>query len=128
MNIRVSYLDARLGWSIISPIIGLFNFVMLFYITIKTNTTLQFIPINILMPIFIISFLIVIVISGTTFRKKQLKIDSNLNYEQQTEPARTTRIIFDDLHLIQKMLSIPISQESINRRQYMYDIESGKYG
>jgi len=128
LNIREKYLDIRLGWSNIAPVIALINFVMLVYITVKDNPSLHFIPVNILMPIFIIGFSLFIITSGTIFRKKQMKIDSTLSYEQQREPAKTTRILFDDIHTIQKLLNIRVSSESINRRQYMYDIEVGKYG
>lgn len=128
MNIREKYLDIRLGWSNIAPAISFINFIMLVYITIKNDGLFIGIPINLLMVVFTIGFSALVIISGTVFRKKQLTIDSTLNYEQQREPAKTTRILFDDIHTIQKLLNIPISSESINRRQYMYDIEVGKYG
>ncbi len=127
--IREKYVDIRLGWSIISPVIGFINFIMLIYITVKSNITInEILPVQLSIPVIIILLIITIVITGTLFRKKQLKIDSTLNYEQQIEPAKTTRILFDDLHIIQRQLGLQIRQESINRRQYMLDIESGKFG
>lgn len=121
MKIREYYVDLRFGWSAIAPVIGFANFIMLSYIAIKA-----YIPFEIIIPILTISLIISLTIIGTIFRKKQLSIDSTMNYEQQVEPARTGRIGFDNAHAIMEKLGIPIPEESINRRDYLYRIENGK--
>lgn len=123
MMFRRRYLDLRLGWSTFAPVIAFANFIMISYIALK-----DVFPIEVVLPFVVFGMIIGLTLLGNIFRKKQLSIDNNLNYEQQTEPAKTARILFDDLHKIQKHMGIEISQESINRCRYMYDIERGKFG
>lgn len=113
-NMQRRYTDFRLGFTAISPFIALANLIMLVFLTLDNMT---------LMPIIIIALIITFVIAGKLFRTLQLKIDNNLNYEQQIDAIITTRLIYDDLHKIQEHLGIPISKESLNRRNYFFKIE-----
>lgn len=121
-TLREGYVDLRFGWGAVAPIFGFSNFVLLAYISVIKEV----LPLEVFAPVFGVTMLFSLTALGKVFRKKQLKVDSTLNYEQQTEPAKTARVMFDDLHKIQDHLNIPISEESKERRNYMHDIENSK--
>lgn len=117
------YTDLRFGWSVFAPVISFANFIMILYLAVKDT-----LPVEIIIPFLVIGLVTGLTFLGTYFRRKQLPIDNTMHYEQQTESAKTNRILFDELHKIERHLGIEISQESINRQRYMHDIECGKYG
>src|SRR5688572_8010581 len=98
--LREGYVDLRFGWTVIGPAIGFANFLMLAYITFVKDIM----PLEVFAPLFSVAVVVGLTYLGKLFRTKQLKIDSVKNYEQQIEPNKTTRIMFDDLHEIQKHL------------------------
>lgn len=121
-TIREKYVDLRFGLTAIAPIFSFGTFIMLAHSVILNES----IPLILFAPASGVLFLTVFTLIGTAFRKKQLKVDSTLNYEQQPAPCKTTRIMFDDLHRIQKHLNIEISSDSIAQREYMKKIEDSK--
>jgi hypothetical protein len=120
--IRKRYTDLRFGLTAISPLLSFGTFVTVIYTQISDSIAFE-----IFLPLMIVGLLSIVTVVGIMFRTMQLKVDSTLNYEQQIEPARTTRILFDDLHKIQEQLGIDISDDSITRRKYMKNIEDSDY-
>jgi len=106
VNIKNSYFYIRLGWTVIAPIFGFSNFVMLIYMTLELD-----LPLYIFAPAVAITIAFILVLIGKTFREKQLSTDHNLQYFKATEAITTEIVFWNQLTSICKSTNTPINAE-----------------
>lgn len=121
--IKRRYYDIRQAWSLIAPIFGYANFVLLFYNFTDLKKLIEF---NIFIPIFTIGMGILFVFIGRAYRKKQMSTDMDLSYERGSQGARTARIMLEFQRDVMKQLKMTVPQELIDRIEYLHKIELNK--
>lgn len=111
--IKRKYFDARIGMMVIAPLLAISNFVFLAYnfTELKNYMSLESFSI-----IFVVSFLAIIIIIGSMFRKVQTPTDIKLHYEKNIEQARTMVV------LLNAIKSISDEKNIDDRIQYLQSI------
>ncbi len=120
--IKRRYYDLRQAWGLIAPIFGYINFVLIFYnfSGLKDSVSIEYFAI-----FFSIGAVVVALLVGNTFRKKQYTTDLNLSYERAGENAKTARIQLETYKIILDQMNITISDDLKNRITYLRKIETG---
>ena len=91
-NLKRRYSDLRWGYSQVGFLIGMVNFLILFYNFTGIKTMLNFWVFAVLsFGLFLIAFMLV----GKVFRQKQMSTDANLSFEQQPLYAKTYRMLLE---------------------------------
>ena len=123
-NIKKLYFDLRQGYSHFGAILGISNFVMISY---GLTVIKDYIPFRYFVIIVFFGMTFLLVAIGMTFRKKQMRTDLDQGFLRASEASKTTRILFDDIFEIKKALNLQISQESLDRRNLLKQIEDQKF-
>ncbi|HSA76902.1 MAG TPA: hypothetical protein VLE02_05105 [Nitrosarchaeum sp.] len=124
LNIKKLYFDLRQGYSHFGAILGISNFVMISY---GLTVIKEYIPFRYFVVIVFLGMAFLLVIIGMTFRKKQMSTDLDQGFLRASEASKTTRILFDDIFEIKKALNLQISQESLDRRNLLKNIEDQNF-
>lgn len=82
MNIKKIYFDMRMGQAVIFPIISMINFIIISYSLTDIGSMISM---QIYMPTVIITMVIVLIVIGSMFRKKQQATDISVVYENNVE-------------------------------------------
>lgn len=90
--IKRKYFDARIGMTVIAPLLAISNFVFLAYNFTELKNYLSLESFSI---IFVVSFLGIITLVGSVFRKVQTPTDIKLHYEKNVEQARTMVVLLN---------------------------------
>lgn len=124
LNIKKLYFDLRQGYSHFGAILGISNFVMISY---GLTVIKDYIPFRYFVIIVFFGMAFLLVAIGMTFRKRQMSTDLDQGFLRASEASKTTRILFDDIFEIKKALNLQISQESLDRRNLLKQIEDQKF-
>lgn len=116
INPKRRYFDLRNGWGVIAPIFGFSNFIMLAYMTLIKDA----IPIWVFGILFAPIIIIILVIIGNVFRKKQMRTDLDVSYMEASESAKSLRILYD---IILEPDNLEKRMDAIKRREFLKGIE-----
>jgi len=109
-----SYFYLRQGWSLIAPIFGFGNFIMLIYITLKLE-----IPIYVFAPVIAIIISIALIFVGKTFLIKQQSTDLNLTYFEAKEALTTDLILWEQIMEMCKNNGTPLTKRFQERKRQL---------
>lgn len=116
MEIKTSYFYLRTGWTVIAPIFGFSNFIMLIYITLELE-----LPIYIFAPISAILIAGSLVLTGKLFREKQMATDHNLVYFKATEALTTELIMWEQLEKLCEKNGVNLTDSFKARKKLLED-------
>ena len=106
----------RNGWTVIAPLFGFSNFLMLSYMTLIKDA----IPIWLFGVFFAPLVIVTLVVIGNIFRKKQMRTDLDSSYMEAAESAKSLRILYD---MILDPDNAEKRNEAILRREFLLKIE-----
>ena len=122
-KIKRNFVDMRLAWGLVAPLIALSNFILLFY---NFTDLKDKIPFDYFLLGFGVLSVVILIVIGKIFRKNQLSTDINLAYEQSTEHVRTQRIEMEAIKEIANKMQISLPFEFFQRVEYLKKLENGK--
>jgi len=116
------YWDARMGLPLVSPIVNAANFIILSYNFAGISEVM---PMELYIPIFVITISAMLAGVGNLFRRKQQQVDWDMTYERMPEQAKTNRLI---LECLKQMFHSSTELRTIleERCAYLKKIEEGR--
>lgn len=104
----------RNGNVVLAPILSFSNFVMISYLAIN-----EIVPIWLFAPMFLVAIVAGMVFVGNMFRKKQLHVDMDLNYEKASAAGYTVYQMMSAQKKIMDHLNIQYPDGFQTRLDYM---------
>ena len=111
-----------MGLPLVSPIVNAANFIILSYNFAGISVVM---PMEVYIPIFVISVGAMLAGVGNLFRRKQQQVDWDMTYERMPEQAKTNRLILECLKQM-FMKDIELRKILDERCEYLKKIEEGK--
>ena len=112
MKVKPNYFYMRQGWSIIAPVFGFGNFIMLIYMTLDIE-----IPLYIFAPVLTLGILTLLIYLGKLFMGRQQATDLNLSYFNAQEAIKTELVLWEQMTLLCESNHVPLSDNFKERNE-----------